>query len=175
MANEFTCTFDSSALFTALDNLGDKAVDAVRPAAYAGATVFYDELKARVPMSAESREHKGKTYNPGTLKAAIYHAFSPEESRPGHAVYKVSYNAKKAPHGHLAEYGYWQRFKVIKTKAGWRVLKDKKGRPIMLATPKFIPAHPFIRPAYAARQTQALQASQTRFAQLLKQPGTPAA
>lgn len=174
MASELTCTFDSAALFTALDNLGDKAVDAVRPAAYAGATVFYDELKRLVPVSAESREYRGKTYNPGTLKNAIYHAFSPEESRAGRAVYKVSYNAKKAPHGHLAEYGYWQRFKVVKTKAGWRVLKDKKGRPILLAAPRFIPAHAFIRPAFVAQQGQAMQASQTRFAQLLKQPGTPA-
>lgn len=174
MANEFSCTFDGSALFTALDNLGDKAVDAVRPAAYAGAKVLYDELKVRVPVSAESHEYKGKTYTPGTLKAAVYHKFSPEESTATRKTYKISYNARKAIHAHLVEYGYWQRYKVVKTKVGWRVLKDKKGRPIMLAKPKFIPPKPFIRPAYLAKEAQALQASQTRFAQLLKQPGTPA-
>ena len=45
---------------------------------------------------------------PGQLRDAIYHVYADQLSSDGHAVYRVSWNAKKAPHGHLIEYGHWR-------------------------------------------------------------------
>lgn len=168
MADAFSIKFDSSGIERALDRLGDKARELTRPAAQAGAQVLYEEVRMRAPVSAESREYKGRTYTPGKLKSSIYQVFSENKSDAARSTYHISWNYKKARHGHLVEFGYWQRYKVIKTPAGWRVLK-KNGKPVPLASPKYIPGHPFLRPAYAARKTAALQAAKTRFTQLMNE------
>ena len=82
---------------------------AVRPSAQAGAEVLYREVRARV-------SHIG--YKTGNLRNAIYQAYSRENSGPGVAQYNISWNARKAPHGHLVEMGHLQRYAVYLGKDG---------------------------------------------------------
>jgi hypothetical protein len=84
-----------------LDALGNDALAAARPAAQAGAQVFYDQMKSNV-------RRLGKVS--GNLDSAVYQAYSKRNSRKGVAVYHVSWNARKAPHGHLLENGFIQRY-----------------------------------------------------------------
>ena len=116
-----SATFDFSKINAKLDKITQAAKEAVRPAAQAGAQVFYEEVLQRVPVGTQEHSTKGKkfTFQPGNLRAAIYQAFADDESGKGRAIYRVSWNKKKAPHGHLVENGTSR-----------------------------MPAHPFIRPAF---------------------------
>lgn len=82
----------------------------------------------------------------GNLKSSIYQAYSPERSNENKAVYRISWNKKTAPHGHLVEFGYVQIYQVVPNHrdGGWITLVDKK-----LDIAKHIPARPFLRPAMA--------------------------
>jgi HK97 gp10 family phage protein len=92
--------------------------------AAAMAKVFYDEAR----LNAESHRKSGLLYS------AIYRAYSPERSAEHVQVYRISWNKKKAPHGHLIEFGT--------SKA---------------------PAYPFLRPA-AARTAEAIEAGKKALA-----------
>ena len=108
-----------------------KVIDAARPAAQAGAQVLYDAVKNNVAALGK------KT---GNLDRAIYQAFSEDKSGPGKAVYHISWNAKKAPHGHLVENGYIKKYQVVLTSKGkWVTLKNKP-----LANPVHIPGKHFV-------------------------------
>src|SRR6476661_522697 len=96
-----TISVDTGSLNSLLDELQDGVQEAVRPAAQAAAQVLYNEVKANVAKIGR------KT---GNLDRAIYQVFSERKSRPGVAAYDVSWNAKRAPHGGLVEYGHIQRY-----------------------------------------------------------------
>ncbi|MGC3984833.1 MAG: HK97 gp10 family phage protein [Pseudorhodoferax sp.] len=99
----FKASLNTAGLNRYLNKLGDEAEAALRPAAQAGAQVLYDRVKANVGAIGK------KT---GKLSASIYQAYSVSNSEDGKAaVYHVSWNARKAPHGHLLEYGYLQRYR----------------------------------------------------------------
>ena len=119
-----TLDFDLAGLEARLDGI-DKAVgEAIRPAAQAGAQVFYDEVKARAPRSEKAHFTKGKkqSYAPGNLQAAIYQAFDNDASVTGKsASYGISWNKKKAFYGRFVEFGT-----------------------------KRMPAQPFLRPSFDA-------------------------
>lgn len=126
-----------------LDRLGTNLVDAVRPAAQAGAQVFYDEVRTRAPMSAKIHGYKGqpKAFKPGNLKAAVYQVFvkdSPLE-RPE---YQISFNKTKAFYGRFVEFG---------------------------APARGLPARPFVRPSYDARKDDALEAVKVKFLSLARE------
>ena len=76
----------------------------------------------------------------GNLGRAVYQAFSPEHSIDGvQAQYHVSWNARKAPHGHLLERGWVQRYAVTIAKGGkWvtRVRPEAQGKPGRGAAPR---------------------------------------
>ena len=127
--------FDFSKIAAKLDNITAAAEKATRPAAQAGAQVFYDEVKQRVPVSAKSHKSGKKTYSPGTLRKAIYQAFADKESGKDKAVYRVSFNKTHAFYGRFVEFG----------------------------TSKMA-AKPFLRPAYDAARAKALKAVQERMA-----------
>lgn len=145
-AGSFTIKADTSGAERWLEELGDEAEAAVRPAAQAGADVIYAEVKRNVARL------KRKT---GNLERSIYQAFSPDNSEPARATYHISWNASKAPHGHLVEYGHLQRYE-ISYDPNTRRFTTHKDRP--LATPKLVAARPFIRPA-VARFPQAMEAA----------------
>ena len=131
--------FDFSKIAAKLDNITTAAEKATRPAAQSGAQVFYDEVKQRVPMSAKPHKSGKKTYNPGTLRKAIYQAFADKESGDGKASYRISWNKTHAFYGRFVEFG----------------------------TSKMA-AKPFLRPAYDAARARALQAVQERMAAEVK-------
>ena len=131
--------FDFSKIAAKLDNITAAAEKATRPAAQSGAQVFYDEVKQRVPMSAKPHKSGKKTYNPGTLRRAVYQAFADRESGDGRAMYRVSWNKTHAFYGRFVEFG----------------------------TSKMA-AKPFLRPAYDAARARALQAVQERMAAEVK-------
>lgn len=74
----------------------------VRPAAHAGALVFYDRARELAPLYV-GPEKKG--VKPGQLRAAIYRVFSEDRSSDDLKVYQISWNHTKAPHGYWMEYG----------------------------------------------------------------------
>ncbi|RYF75067.1 MAG: HK97 gp10 family phage protein [Comamonadaceae bacterium] len=140
-----------------LDALGDDAKAAARPAAQAAAQVFYDAVQRNVA---------GIGKKTGNLASSIYQAYSKSNSnrQTGMAIYAISWNSKKAPHAHLVEHGYIQKFKVYMGKDG--VWYTNKQAP--LAQPRQVGARPFIRPALAKREDAMLAAEDVYIKALLK-------
>jgi hypothetical protein len=106
-----------------MERLGDEADNAARPAAYAAAKVLYDEVQRLVAAIPR------KT---GNLDRSIYHAYSDDHSGPGSATYHISWNARKAPHGHLAEFGHVQRYaSYVGSDGNWytAVRQEMQGKP----------------------------------------------
>lgn len=121
---------DLSAVTQQLDKITHAAEEAIRPAAQAGAQVYYAEVKLRAKRGNEVRHLKGGRTRPaGLLASAIYQVYSEDNSGKDHATYHISWNAKKAPHGQLVEYGTSRA-----------------------------PKSPFIRPAYEAMKNSAAAA-----------------
>ena len=134
---------------------------AARPAAQAAAQVLY--IEARRNAMAIRR----KT---GNLVSSIYQAYSERNSEPGRAVYHVSWNPRKAPHGSLVEWGHIQRYVTYVGSDGnfytaIRPSMRDKPRPkrrapqaekdayyVLLAAPRQIAANPFMRRASAKEQ-----------------------
>lgn len=117
MSNGLSGSFNPARLLARVERVGVATHAAVRPAAQAGAQVYYDEVERRVPVDS------------GELKNALYQAYA-DESTPQRAVYRISWNKKKAFHGHFIENG----------------------------TSKMA-AQPFLRPAYDARREDAIATS----------------
>jgi hypothetical protein len=138
-----TVTTDFSSALAGLDRLaGDMRMKLARSMAVAGGKVLRDGAIERAPVGTA----EGGSIRPGLLRSAIYLAFKNRRSTDKEAIYSVTWNSKKAPHGHLVEFGHWQYYAVFKNKAGeWYT--DKKRR---LAVPKWVPAHPFLRPTIDA-------------------------
>lgn len=145
MSKSISLGIDLSKLNAYLDDLESEVGEAVRPAAQAAAQVFYNLAKQNV--NAIGR----KT---GNLAGSIYQKYSPEQSVPGQvASYNVSWNVhsgkqiKRAPHGHLVEYGHIMRYKTIIATSG-----PKKGQWVTIKSqpipPRQVGARPFMRPAY---------------------------
>lgn len=100
--------------------------------------VIYDEVKLNTLPPRMGR----KT---GKLHEAIYRVYADDLSDLDTKVYRVSWNKKKAPHGHLLENGTSR-----------------------------MPAKPFIRPA-ADHLPEAVRAGTERVKELLAQGGSPEA
>ena len=132
-----------------------------RTMAVAGGQVIRDEARIRAPRGD------------GLLASALYLAYKQHRSTGDEQVYSISWNAKRAPHGHLVELGYWQPYIVVKTAKGDYITTDKL-RP---DGPKRIPAHPFLRPALDAAGPRAFEAMLKRgrahMFDLLADPDTP--
>jgi len=107
--NTSTLSVDTSGFESLLNDLGDAAEEAVRPAAQAGAQVLYEAVQGNVAKIGRVS---------GNLAASIYQVYSQTNSGPLTAVYHVSWNHTKAPHGGLIEYGHWQRYQVVQGKGG---------------------------------------------------------
>ena len=128
---------DVDALVAEAEGVGEKALAAVRPAAQAGAQVLYDQVKANVQALGRYT---------GNLDASIYQAYSADKSSDAKKVYHVSWNARKAPHGHLVERGYIKRFASYIGRDGKWYTNPK----VQLAAPKQVPGKAFVRRAESA-------------------------
>lgn len=97
---------DLGAALAKIDNIKHEAEEAIRPAAQKGAQVYYDEMKLRAKRGDEVRHLKGGRTRPaGLLASAIYQVYSKDNSDKEKATYHISWNKKRAPHGHLVEFG----------------------------------------------------------------------
>jgi len=156
--NTVNMAVDLGAFNDMISELEEDIQAAVRPAAQAGAQVFYDAVVRNVNALGKKS---------GNLAGAIYQAYSEENSGPGKATYHISWNASKAPHGGLVEYGHIQRYAVNLAKDGkWYTLvkPSMRGKPkpkrnasqaekdayyiLRAGGPRQIAAQPFIRPAF---------------------------
>lgn len=167
----FSISVDLGSLDALLDSKRGKVEAAARPAAQAAAQVIYDQVKVNVAAIGSKS---------GNLAKSIYQVFSESNSAPGKATYHISWSARKAPHGHLVEFGHIQRYKVYVGKDGnWytAVRPNMIGKPkpsrkapqavkdayyVPLPTPKQVAARPFIRPAMQ-KQAQAVAAARKVF------------
>lgn len=152
--------YDPTAAFAALDRTSKAALEATHAAARAGAAVLYEAMRRTATIAKEPHVGKGgKVYAPGTLRAAVYHAFSKDNSRPGRVQFHISWNKKKAPHGHLVDRGYTRKHKVVKTKTG-RYITLKA---VPLATPVKVPGVRFVLKAHIAGRDAAIDAAKKAF------------
>lgn len=141
---------DTTASFDAwADGLEDAVEAAIRPAAQAGAEVLYSAVLRNVSRLGPVT---------GKLEASIYQAYVKKESGPGRAKYDISWNHRVAPHGHLLEDGFIQKYKVYVGRDG-KWYTNKKAP---LPAPVQRPARAFVRSA-AAYIPQAEAAMQERF------------
>uniref|UniRef100_UPI00333F362C HK97-gp10 family putative phage morphogenesis protein n=1 Tax=Castellaniella defragrans TaxID=75697 RepID=UPI00333F362C len=174
MMVESAIKFDFEEAFKRLDGLAEVAKQHLpRSIIVAAGKIVRDEAKARAPAQS------------GTLRDAIYLAFSEDRSNPenGQFTYSVTWNASKAPHGHLLEFGHW-RYNRPNGEGGWmnslrpgRTKGDGESShqgPGKELVPVWTPAYPFLRPAYDAVINIALQAGldrgRERMAEILTNP-----
>ncbi len=154
----FGCHFDTTAWLSNVEATKAEINAAGRPAAQAGVQVLYEAVKANAQRI---------TPKTGKLAASIYQVYSRDQSQNGRQVYHVSWNARKAPHGHLVEYGHLQRYATVIDEETGRYFTFKK-RP--LAQPRQVAARPFVRPAMA-QFPQALEAAEAKFFEELAAKG----
>lgn len=146
-------SMDISGVLAGLDLLNEHAGSVARTMAFESAAAVRDSAKGFI---------RSKT---GNLKSSMYAAYVPEDSTEERHVYAVSWNRKKAPHGHLIEYGHWRKNVVIQTEKGTWITTNEK-----LETPVKVAAKPFLRPGYDSvkprLKTIAADAGRERFAAL---------
>lgn len=171
-----TIRADLQGLGALLADLGDELKAAARPAAQAAAQVFYDEAKRNVQALGRIT---------GRLDRAVYQKHVDEEAAAGRSYYRISWNKKTAPHGHLVEAGYVQRYATYVGKDGkWHlaVRPEARGKPkparnapqsvrdayyvLRKGGPVQIPGKAFIRRA-ATKHPQALDAAEKVLQQYL--------
>lgn len=168
MSNAFSINVPLSQILAQVNGMEAAVVEAARPAAQAAAQVLYDEVVANV------RRIRRLT---GNLDRSIYQVYSRAASVGGKAVYHVSWNPRKAPHGHLVEYGHIQRYQMVKyrdgsirplVRPGMRGKKppgrrasqaQKDAYYVLLPAMKQVAAQPFVRPA-ARKMPQAIAAAE---------------
>lgn len=127
-------SFDMKEVEEGLDDLGEHIYDVSRAMGRAVGMAMRDEAKQQAPKKS------------GKLAAAVYVAFD-DKSTESRVVYSVSWNRKKAPHGHLLEFGHWRTNVVVQRANGQWITTNER-----LAKPEWVPAHPFLRPAYMTIQ-----------------------
>lgn len=107
-------SIDRAAVTDILGRFEMSIYDAVRPAAQAGAQVFYDQVKVNVPVSKKGHWFHGTSFrlnkkkywfDSGSLKNSIYQVFSKDNSNEKKAMYHIAWNHKKVPYGFMVEYG----------------------------------------------------------------------
>lgn len=135
---------DLKGWFTALDRIAGAKESLARRMGVTGSEIWRDEARMRAPVG----DHIDGSKNPGLLRDSIRHAFNKRDSNSNRFVYSVSWNHRRAPHGHLIEFGHWMPYMYGTDGLGnfWTY----KDRP-MPGGPKWIAAQPFLGPAYGAR------------------------
>lgn len=149
-------SFDADRMLDYLDGFGEQVQANLRPVAAAGAKVLYDRVKMNVA---------GLGRVTGNLDSSIYRVLSESLSTDDRVVYHISWNHKKAPHGHLVEYGYMRRYEYYQNDQGQVRVKVRPGmegkkKPgsratpaqkaayyVTLPTPVHVPGKAFIRSA----------------------------
>lgn len=135
-----------------------------------------DEAKIRAPVLKPGNEGLDNQ-RPGELRDAIYVAYDDRRNILNKDVYRytVSWNSKKAPHGHLAEFGHFMPYQYAKTDDGlyFTPIPDGDGKGIPMGNDGFfVSAQPFLGPAFDAKRSQlmtiAVTAGRSKFTQVIK-------
>ena len=89
-----------------LDGITKASQEAVRPAAQAGAQLFYERARQEAPVSkaAHMFHIEGRVYGPfkpGALRDSVYQVYSKGNSTAAKATYHVSFNHSEAPYGFM--------------------------------------------------------------------------
>lgn len=116
-----------------------------RSAAHAGAIVFYNEMRRRVPVGT------------GELHDSIYRYHDEAGSTPTRQRYLIGPNKDKAPHWFNVEYGHWLVNVVVRLPNGQIQATTER-----LADPVWVPGVPYIRPTFGAVAGQAIKAATER-------------
>jgi hypothetical protein len=148
---------------------------ATRPAAQAGAQVFYDEVKLRAPVSEAphffygrlSKDGGSRTiypFNPGDLRDSVYQAFSRDNSSKTKATYHIAWNHQVVPYGFMVEFGHIQTRKAYIGSDGlWYTSEE-----LLDGGPKVVGPTPFLRPAADAKRQDAIDAANARWVSDMK-------
>lgn len=180
MSKIMSITADIGGALEFLDQSSTAMQEAARPAAQAGAQVLYDAVKQNVAALGQET---------GKLRTSIYQKHSPERSKGGLQVYRISWNAKKAPHGHLVEWGYIRRYVMYQGNDGqvrplvrpgmegqrrpgrWATRAEKDAYYVPLpGGPKQIAGKAFVRSA-ASQFPKARAAMEARYLEELRRRG----
>jgi hypothetical protein len=188
--NTVTMKVDMSAVDAMLAKLDGDIQKAVRPAAQAAADVYYKAVLKNVDAIGSVT---------GNLRSSIYQVFSEDKSVAvdggyRRATYHVSWNAKTAPHAHMIEFGYIQRYAVRIGKDGrWYTevrpehrgderTGEKRTKPpkrrasqaekdayyvLRRGGPVQWLARPFLRPAYTQAREAAIAAAVEKIAEVI--------
>lgn len=124
---------------------------ALQSVAAAGALVFYDEMRRRVPIKD------------GELYASIYRWHDDKRSTQDQQIYWIGPNKVKAPHWHLIEFGHWKVNKTIRVGSRWIATTER------LAQPTWVAAKPYARPTFDAARDTAYSAMKVRLAERIKE------
>jgi hypothetical protein len=116
-----TFDFDTKALTDQIEALKVKAETSIRPAAQAGAQVYYEAVLDTVPVSKKGHWFQGTAakaastpaakraasywFESGSLKGAVYQVFSKSGSTKDKAEYHVAWNHRKVPYGFMVALG----------------------------------------------------------------------
>ncbi len=109
-----TFDIDQRGLDAQIDAIKAKAEAAIRPAAQAGAQVYYDAAIAAAPKSDKGHWFHGTSFKStgqkywfesGSLKNAVYQVYSKNQSSKTQAEYQVAWNHRKVPYGFMVAYG----------------------------------------------------------------------
>jgi hypothetical protein len=147
---------------------------ALRSAAYAGAKVFYDEMKERTAGIDDS----GPEVKKGTLHDAVYHAHVESKSGNGREVYHIGPNKSKAPHWFNVEYGHFRINLLIPVDDDYsgpaKVVLGRDGKKYIatkdrLPAPAFTPPYPYARPTFDSKSQEAVRAMQKRLVERIRE------
>jgi hypothetical protein len=120
MADAIDAKFDVSGFLSFFRRLDEKAMSLASRMAVSGGIELRDEAIRNAPESSPPyNPYSRGSQQSGTLKKALYLARSERLSSTTRAAYSVSWNRQIAWWGHLAEFGYWQKYKVVKHPEGF--------------------------------------------------------
>ena len=162
----------TSGLSAALERLAspEMLTHVLRSAAHAGAIVMYNELHAKVPVEK------------GVLKSSLFRWFNVKQSTPTEQRYLVGPNKQEAGHWAHVEFGHWlynkrgfngkwRKSKLAKGQIG--KTKNTKGQAHggsgALDQPKWVPAHPYLRPAWEAQKGNVVKIMRSRASARLRE------
>lgn len=144
-------TVDMSGAIKGLDKLFEGKEAIARAMGVAMGQEVRDEAKVRAPVLKP--ENVGlDNQQPYILRDAIYVAYDKRRRvlAPDAYRYTVSWNSKKAPHGHLAEFGHMMPYQYARTADG-RYFTPVPLVPNDRAGGFFVSAQPFLGPAFDAK------------------------
>jgi hypothetical protein len=147
MANRRS-TVDMSGVFKGLERMIAAEEPIARAMGVGMGEAVRDEAKIRAPVLKP--ENVGTdNQQPYLLRDSIYLAFDKRARVLNKTAYKygVSWNSKKAPHGHLAEFGHEMPYRYARTAAGLFYTPI----PTTPTDGVFVAAQPFLGPAFDAK------------------------